>query len=98
MIWDNRYFEDIGNKSLVMLDGTDMHVQMKFAESFLSHKMKENAVKYEVGVCITTGRIIWIHGPSRAAEHDISVAQQALVPFLDDGKMVVANSGYRGKF
>lgn len=60
--------------------------------------MKENAVKYEVGVCIRTGRIVWIHGPCRAAEHDINVARQAFVSFLGDGEMAVADTGYRGEF
>lgn len=64
----------------------------------MSHKMKENAVKYEVGVCIRTGRIVWIHGPCRAAEHDINVARQAFVSFLGDGEMAVADTGYRGEF
>jgi hypothetical protein len=30
---------DIGNKALVTLDGTDMPVEMKFSEEFMSHKL-----------------------------------------------------------
>jgi hypothetical protein len=97
ILWDERYLGDRGNKALVSLDGTDMPVQMKFAESFLSHKFKGNGLKYEVGVCIATGRIVWIHGPFRAGEHDISVARHAFVSFLEDGEMAVADSGYRGE-
>ncbi len=55
---------NIGNKGLVTLDGTDMPVEMKFSEKFMSHKFKGNGLKYEVGVCIATGYVVWVHGPS----------------------------------
>ena len=89
---------DSGNKALVTLDGTDMPVEMKFAKEFMSHKFKGNGLKYEVGVCIATGHIVWVHGPSRAGESDITLARQAFVSFLNDDEMAVADSGYRGEF
>lgn len=98
ILWDERYLGDIGNKALVTLDGTDLPVQMKFAEKFLSHKFKGNGLKYEVGVCILTGRIVWIHGPCRAGENDVNLSRQAFVSFLDDNEMAIADSGYRGEF
>jgi hypothetical protein len=64
IVWDNQYLGDFGNKALVTLDGTDMPVQMIFFKKFMSHKFKGNGLKYEVGVCIATGCIVWIHGPS----------------------------------
>ncbi len=79
------------------LDGTDMPVEMKFSEKFMSHKFKGNGLKYEVGVCIVTGRIVWVHGPSRAGWNDITLARQASVSFLNDNEMAVADSGYRGE-
>ena len=88
---------DIGNKALVTLDGTDMPVEMKFSEKFMSHKFKGNGLKYEVGVCIVTGHIVWVHGPSRAGRNDITLARQAFVSFLNDDEMAVADSGYRGE-
>lgn len=95
--WDDRYLGDINNKALVTLDGTDVHVQMKFSEDFMSHKFKANGLKYEVGICIQTGHIVWVHGPIRAGEHDITVSRQAFVSFLDDDEMAVADRGYRGE-
>ena len=65
---------DCGNKALVTLDGTDMPVQMKFFEKIMSNKFKGNGLKYEVGVCIVTGRIVWIHGPSRVGQSNIMLA------------------------
>ncbi len=81
-----------------MLDGTDMPVEMPFAKEFMSHKFKGNGLKYEVGVCIATGHIVWVHGPSRASVSGITLARQAFVSFLNEDEMAVANSGYRGEF
>jgi hypothetical protein len=72
-VWDNQYLGNIGNKALVMLDGTDMPVEMKFSEKFMSHKFRGNGLKYEVGVCIATGHVVWVHGPSRAGENNITL-------------------------
>ena len=88
---------DIGNKALVTLDGTDMPVEMKFSEKFMSHKFKGNGLKYEVGVCIATGHVVWVHGPARAGQKDITLARQAFVSFLNDDEMAIADSGYRGE-
>ncbi len=70
---------------------------MKFSEKFMSHKFKGNGLKYKVGVCIATGHIVWVHGPSQAGQNDIILARQAFVSFLNDDEMVVADSGYRGE-
>ena len=73
-MWDNRYLGDIGNKALVTLDGTDMPVEMKFSEKFMSYKFKGNGLKYEVGVCIATRHVVWVHGPTRAGQNNITLA------------------------
>ncbi len=88
---------NIGNKALVPLDSTDMPAEMKFSEKFMSHKFKGNGLKYKVGVCIATGHVVWVHGPARAGQKDITLARQAFVSFLNDDEMAVADSGYRGE-
>ena len=80
------------------VDRTDVHVRMKFAKTFLSHKFKGNGLKYEVGVCIRTGEIVWIHGPKRCGMNDIQVARDAFISFLNDDEMANADNGYRGAF
>jgi hypothetical protein len=92
-VWDNQYLGDIGNKVLVTLDGTDMPVEITFSEKITSHKFKGNGLKYKVGVCIATGHIVRVHGPSRAGQNDITLAQQTFVSFLNDNEMAVADSG-----
>ncbi len=68
-------------------------------KKIMSHKFKGNGLKYKVGVCIATatGHIVWVHGPSRAGQNDITLAWQAFVSFLNDDEMAVADSGYRGE-
>jgi hypothetical protein len=74
-----------------------MPVEMKFSEKFMSHKFKGNELKYKVGVCIATGHIVWVHGPSRAGKKDITLARLAFVSFLNDDEMTIGDSGYRGE-
>jgi hypothetical protein len=75
-----------------------MPVEMKFAKEFMSHKFKGNGLKYKVGVCIATGKIFWVHGPSQAGESNITLARQAFVSFLNDNEMAVVDSGCQGEF
>ena len=74
-----------------------MPAQMQFNKRFLSHKFCARGVKYEIGVCIASGEIVWLHGPARCGEHDISLARQAFVSFLNDGEMAIADKGYQGE-
>ena len=70
---------------------------MGFNKRFLSHKFHGRGVKYEIGVCIATGQIEWLHGPARCGENDITLARQAFISFLNDGEMACADKGYRGE-
>ncbi len=96
IVWDYWYLIGCGNKALVTLVGTDMPSQMNFLKKFMSHKFKCNGLKYKVGVCIATGQILWIHGPSWAGVNNTPLAWLAFISFLDDYEMAVADSGYRG--
>ena len=86
-----------GNQANVTIDGTDVSVQFKFDKRFMSHKFKSNAVKYEVAVCIQSGNIVWINGPFRGAESDITIARQSLIDALDEDEMVEGDGGYDGE-
>jgi len=58
-------------------------------------------VKYEVGIAIQTGWIVWINGPFKAGSwHDIEVFRAGLKPKLQNenkGERVEADSGYIGE-
>lgn len=53
-------------------------------------------MSYEIAVCITTGDIVWIHGPFPAATPDITIFRFKLKDMLLPFEMVLADRGYRG--
>lgn len=67
---------DTGNQALVTVDGTDMPCEMLFDKRFYSHKFNGNGVRYEVGVCIATGDIVWISGPFRCGVNDLTGSRE----------------------
>ena len=82
---------------MVTIDGTDLPVQHRFDPKFSSHKFKSNGLKYEVGVCIQSGNIVWVNGPFCGGESGITIARQAVIGTLDEDEMVEADGGYSGE-
>ena len=87
----------LGQVSLVTVDGTDFKVwePSPFNPDYFSHKFHHAAVRYEIGICIKTGWIVWINGPFPCgAWPDLRIARDALHDSLDGGEMYVADGGY----
>ena len=92
--------DDIGNQCLATIDGTDFKIyQYKpFWTGWYSHKFKGPGVRYEVGLCIRTGWIVWIHGPFPCGKWpDLKIFRKALKHLLDAGEKVQADAGYIGE-
>lgn len=69
--------------------------QMPFWEGWFSHKLNRPGVRYEVGLCIQTGCIVWINGPFPCGEWpDLRITRESLIYMLDDGEHYVADGGY----
>ena len=84
----------------VSVDGTDFRVRIRrpYWKGWRSHKFKAPGVRYEVGLCIRTGDIVWIHGPFPCGHWpDITIFRSALIYELLDGEKVEADKGYRGE-
>ena len=63
-----------------------------------SFKYKKSGVRYEVGLCILTGEIVWIAGPYEYGKwNDISIFRNALMTELGPAKRVEADDGYIGE-
>lgn len=78
------------------VDGTDFPVQANGAQWFC-HKTKGSGVRYEVGICILTGDIVWIEGPYACGDWpDINIFRRSMIHYLDDGERVEADDGYVG--
>jgi hypothetical protein len=89
--------DDNGSVCLVTLDGTDfrIHEPSPFHPKWYSHKFNGPGVRYEVGICIQTGWIVWTNGPFPCgAWPDLRIARDWLHFELDDGEKYLADGGY----
>ncbi|KDO22032.1 hypothetical protein SPRG_12241 [Saprolegnia parasitica CBS 223.65] len=83
---------------LVSLDGTDCRIYepTPFDKKWYSHKFHGPGVRYEVGLCIATGDIVWAFGGVPCGEWpDLTLARHAFVHMLDRGEKALADKGYR---
>lgn len=98
--WEKRFERDNGNVCLVSVDGTDFRIyQWKpFWKGWFSHKFKSAGLRYEVGVCILTGKVVWIHGPFPCGFWpDLKIFRHGLINMLGPGEKVLADGGYVGE-
>ena len=98
IVWERRKIKDSGNDCLVSIDGTDFKCQ-EHGPAFSSHKYaKKSALRYEVGICIKTGDIVWLMGPFAAGDWpDINIFRFALKGLLEENERVEADDGYVGE-
>ena len=84
------------------VDGTDFRIPQQGSatagNAFASHKYAgKSALRYELGVSIQGGDLVWIQGPYPAgAFTDIVIFNKVLRNFLDPGERVEADKGYAG--
>ena len=71
---------------------------VKVEELFYSFKYKTSGVRYEIGLCILTGVIVWLNGPYECGLWpDISIFRNSLKSHLEPGERVEADDGYIGE-
>ena len=93
---------DMGNDCLMSVNGTDFCIPQKGAavkgNAFASHKYAgKSDLRYELGVDIIAGRLVWIQGPYPAGKWpDINIFNAVLSHFLEPGKRMEADNGYGG--
>lgn len=81
IILDNRFFngwdDSQGTHCLISIDGMDCMVNepWPFQKKWYSEKFNGPGVKYEVGISIAQGEIIWINGPFVASTNDATIHQ-----------------------
>lgn len=57
--------QDKGNDGLISVDGTDVGIpyQQTVPKAWYTKKFNGYGLRYEIGVCIMTGRIVFLMGP-----------------------------------
>jgi hypothetical protein len=101
IVWENRRVGDIMNDALISVDGTDTEQRKKrpFWKGWYSHKLNGAGTRWEVGVCLITGVVVWIHGPFPCGRwNDLTIFRHAMLSHLDDGEKVEADDGYKAEF
>jgi hypothetical protein len=93
---------DVLNDCTMTADRTDFRIPQKGAatkgNAFASHKYPgKSALRYELGVDILAGNLVWIQGPYPAGKYtNIKIFNKVLRNFLKPGERVEADEGYRG--
>jgi len=84
------------------VNGTDLRIPQKGAttkrNAFASHKYAgKSALRYELGVDILVGSLVWIQGPYPTGKYTkIKIFNKVFRNFLEPGKRVEADKGCRG--
>ena len=82
----------------ISVDGTDCPVfePWPFSTKMYSHKLNGPGLKYEVAVCLKTGRIVWINGPFAGSKNDGTIFREGLSRLLHEDEAVEVDKGYAG--
>ena len=100
--FDRRLEGDMGHDCLITVNGTDFQIPQKGlpkkGNAFASHKFAgKSALRYELGVSILGGDLVWIQGPYPAGKYtDRKIFNKVLRHYLEPGEGVEADDGYRG--
>ena len=98
---ENR-FNDLDNivhtNCFMSSDCTDCPVfePWPFSKKMFSKKFNGPGVKYDVGVCIKTGHIVWVDGPFVASHSESTLFKHGLGKHIFDGEKVEVDSGPKG--
>ena len=82
---------------MITVDGTVFSVRESkpFWPGWYLHKFKGAGVRYEIGVAISTGWIVWANGPYACGEWpDQKIANHLLKRMLDRGERYICDGGY----
>lgn len=82
----------------VSLDATDCPIQepSPFSTKWYSHKLEGAGLKYEVGLCIRTGEIVWVYGGVPCGKFpDLKLARERYIHEVSVGEKTIADKGYR---
>lgn len=72
--------------------------QCRFSKAWYFHKFNGPGLRYEVGICIPTGLIVWIYGPCVCRVwSDITTFCHHMINGLLPWELVEADSSYRGQ-
>ena len=97
--WSARLEQHGLERCLVTVDGTDNRIPepSPLDTRWYSHKFKGPGLRYEIAVCIRTGKIVSYNGPFECGRWpDLNIFRNKLKGMLTVGEKVGADNGYKG--
>ena len=99
---ENRFSKDSGEDCTISVDAADFIIAepapyvREVSKIWYSKKSNGPALRYELGVTIKTGDIVWLHGPFPCGQYnDCTIFNNSLSTFLEENERVEADDGYR---
>lgn len=97
--WNDRLTKcSNGQNVFVSIDGVDCIIfePKPFDRKWYSFKHNGPGLRYEIGLCISTGKIVWAHGGKPCGAYtDLKMAREHFVSMLVNGEKAVADKGYK---
>lgn len=99
IIWNNRYDGAVQSQTcFVSIDGVDFKIlePKPFDPKWYSHKFRGPGLRYEIGLNIRNGHIVWAFGGYPCGEYpDLLLAREAFVLALNYNERAMADKGYK---
>ena len=94
---ENRFkYRQPGDQAFITVDCTDCLIEepSPFNSIYYSHKWNHPAYKYEIGISIRGGDIVWVNGPWPAGVPDSKVFDLVLSKRLGKNEKAECDNGY----
>lgn len=99
VIWEDRKINaKPGQTCFTSIDGVDFEINepAPFSPKWFSHKFNASGLRYEIGLCVWTGHIVWASGGYPCGDWpDLNIAKRFFVHFMDQGEKALADRGYK---
>lgn len=102
ILLENRFKDDKGYDCLMSVDGADFMIQEPWpykkatSSKWYTNKFAGPGLRYEVGVSILGGDIVWVNGPylpGKVNDHTL-FKEMGLLEHLEEGERVETDDGY----
>jgi hypothetical protein len=89
---------------VITVDGTHVwieepiHADWSQDSKYFSHKHGKAGMNYELGIAISSSRLVWMNGPFKAGTNDITVFKDHGLKdkLIECGKIAIGDKGYTG--
>jgi hypothetical protein len=105
IVWDETFYNN-HDDWIISVDGTHCwineptHPVWSQDTSYYSHKYNKAGLNYELGISLSTNRLVWMNGPFPAGSNDISIfSNKGLEHKLQQlQKKAIGDAGYNGHY